>query len=86
MPKYCYKCKDCQHQFEKWHSVKIKLKDCPKCEKGVLNRVPFIIRTTVNDTEKKKAGQRIKNFIEDSKQELKEQINNVDRNWGDDKK
>jgi len=31
MPTYDYKCKDCDHKFEKFHSMSTKLTVCPEC-------------------------------------------------------
>ncbi len=38
MPTYDYKCKDCGHAFEEYHSITKKLTKCPKCNKNTLKR------------------------------------------------
>jgi len=39
MPTYTYICEECDHQFDKNHSILAKkLKKCPKCEKNTLCR------------------------------------------------
>ena len=45
MPKYVYKCNNCEDVFEKFHSIKTVLQDCEKClteykMSGSLERVP----------------------------------------------
>jgi len=73
MPKYIYCCDECKNIFEIVHSMKEKLEICDKC-KGSLSRVPPQI--FINTQQKKvdidcKVGDIVKNHIEESKKELK---------------
>ena len=72
MPRYAYRCKHCDHSFEKVHSMSEKLHDCPLCEvKDGLVRVPNKISKTTS--KKKKVGDIVKQNIKDIKQEVKEE-------------
>ena len=76
MPRYYYKCSACEHQFEIVHSIKESLLDCRKCDsKNVLKRVPFPIR--VEKKGKQKTGDIVKGFIEETKEELDKEKNNL---------
>ena len=71
MPQYCYKCTECEHEFEEWHSIKEKLEDCPQCKKNnSLFRVPFFKLTKASD-EDPKVGTLVKKHIEEAKEEIK---------------
>ena len=81
MPRYTYRCNECEEEFEKTHSIKEKLKDCDLCEtKGSLIRVPSGF-TTVYKTQqtRRKPGSLVKEFIEDAKEDLKEQKNELEQ-------
>tara|TARA_Y100000310_G_C20205036_1_gene588687 strand:- start:153 stop:410 length:258 start_codon:yes stop_codon:yes gene_type:complete len=71
MPKYVYECEECGFVKEIVHSMKEKLKDCEECDTiDTLRRVPsfnLMLNTGDNST----AGDRVKEFIEDSRGEIK---------------
>ena len=74
MPRYTYKCEECGVTFQKAHSIKEKLSDCEECNtEGVLKRIPSIplILTKNQNNEKLKVGSLVKEYIEDAKEELK---------------
>ena len=69
MPRYCYRCDACEHQFEIVHSIKENLFDCKKCDsKDVLKRVPFPVRVEKKGIQK--TGDIVNNFIKDTKEEI----------------
>ena len=72
MPKYAYRCSNCEDQFEVRHSMRDRLYDCIKC--GVpetLVRIPqMVFKQTI---EKDKPGQLVKEYIDDNKEVLKQQ-------------
>jgi len=77
VPKYAYKCKECDHAFEAVHGMLIKLRNCDECTTdGSLFRVPSVSYSTKNkaspETEKK-TGEVVKEFISDAKKEVEEQ-------------
>ena len=75
MPKYIYKCADCDMEFEIWHSIKEKMTDCLEC--GVVDsliRVPSKFTTTIQKTHnKQKVGDVVKSSIEGFKRDLKDE-------------
>ena len=75
MPRYTYRCDECEEVFEVNHSMSIKLKDCQLCESlDSLIRVPsstFITTNVISTKDNKKVGDVVKNHIEEAKKELK---------------
>lgn len=71
MPKYTYKCEACGEHFEKIHSISEKLTDCECGEAGSLTRVPSLPFCV--SVKKQKAGQIVKDFIEDTKRDVEAQ-------------
>ena len=75
MPKYAYKCKECDHAFEAIHGMFLKLRNCDECATdGSLFRVPSVAYSTKSKaSSEKKTGELVKEFIHDAKQEVKEE-------------
>ena len=75
MPRYTYRCDECEEVFEINHSMSIKLKDCELCGSlESLTRVPsstFITTKLASTKDDKKVGDLVKEHIEESKKELK---------------
>ena len=78
MPRYAYKCDECEEVFEVNHSMSIKLEDCELCESvESLTRVPsstFIKTNALSTKDNKKVGDLVKEHIEESKKELKSEL------------
>ncbi len=75
MPKYCYQCEGCEHQFEVRHSIRDRLYDCPKCEMPeTLFRIPQLVNKNIrHDSCNEKVGNKVKEYIEANRQVLREQ-------------
>ena len=82
MPKYTYKCEACGEHFEKIHSISEKLTDCECGEAGCLTRVPSLPFCVSVKTQK--AGQVVKDFIEDTKRDVEVQKQEMIRGMEDD--
>ncbi len=79
MPKYAYRCGGCEKVFEVVHSMKDKLEFCEDCD-GFLIRIPSL--AFINSGQKKvtathKIGDLVKNHIEESKKELRQEQERV---------
>jgi putative FmdB family regulatory protein len=72
MPRYIYKCTDCQIIIEASHSIKEKMKDCTSCGiKNTLKRLPTSFTVTKKHTEtSKNVGDVTKEKIEQFREEL----------------
>jgi putative FmdB family regulatory protein len=80
MPKYVYKCKECEFVKEVVHSMQEKLKDCQECDKiGTLMRVPSFSLAISKQDEAVSSGTRVKDFIEEARNELKEERQSLQR-------
>lgn len=76
MPRYIYKCLACEVVFQKVHSIKEKLKDCDECNsESTLQRIPTIplVLTKKETNEKKEVGSLVKEYIEDAREDLKQE-------------
>jgi len=75
VPKYTYRCKECDYTFEAVHGMFTKLRNCDECSTdGTLFRVPSTTYFTKSDTStEKKTGELVKEFIGDAKKEVEEQ-------------
>ena len=78
MPRYLYRCNECQREFDVTHSIMEKHKVCgdidSQCEEGgVLTRIPSF-SSVIKHTKKNKpnVGGATKDFIESAREELKE--------------
>lgn len=75
MPRYTYRCGECEEVFEVNHKMSVKLKDCDLCESlDSLTRVPsstFITTTIKSTKDNKQVGDVVKEHIEESKKELR---------------
>ena len=76
MPRYIYRCNECEEELQRSHSIKEKLTDCELCSaKDSLVRIPSPF-TTSSKTQKQKSGRPghlVKEFIGSAKEDLKEQ-------------
>ena len=74
MPKYKYRCADCDIEFVAHHSVKDKIRDCSYC--GVIDsliRVPGTFVSSIDKKQKGDVGTLTREAIEEFKQYLKSQ-------------
>ena len=80
MPRYVYKCKECDFVKEVVHSMQEKLKDCEECDTiDSLMRVPSFTLAISREEHKASSGTRVKDFIEEARSELKEERRNLQR-------
>ena len=75
MPKYCYKCSECESEIEVRHGMMERLEDCKLCDnQGVLTRIPQLT-TIVRKQEQgeRETGSLVKEYIEENKEILREE-------------
>jgi putative FmdB family regulatory protein len=74
MPQYVYKCKSCDKQWEEFHSLNEAPSKCPFCEMNNFHRVPSYVASVakMQEENKIKTGEIVKDYIEQNKQVLKE--------------
>ena len=70
MPRYTYRCDVCGNSFEVSHSISEKLTDCECGKEGSLKRIPSLPFRASVKINKQKAGEIVKEFIEDTKMEI----------------
>ncbi len=77
MPKYTYKCLECEFIFNLWHSMDESVTDCEECSaEESLSRLPATFTTNTKKDENlknKPIGSVVKNSIEEYRDDLKEQ-------------
>ncbi len=82
MPRYLYKCDQCKELKTAMHSYKERLVDCDKCEhKGSLRKLLTKPRYEKKHATKQKVGEVTERFIEDAREELIIQKEEMDRDW-----
>lgn len=72
VPRYSYKCLECEKAFNVSHSMKEEYTYCDICEKDSLVKVFSPIRKR-KQAKDKKVGDVVKKYIEDTKEDLKEE-------------
>lgn len=72
MPSYNYRCSNCDEQTTHFHGMNDVLTECTSCHATALKKLPSIISSYSPDRVKEGAGQRVKEFIEDSRKLLLE--------------
>jgi len=79
MPIYIYGCGNCGSEITISHSMTETVEDCEVCEvSSSLTRRPSMFSNIKREPEQKqKAGDYVKNFIEEAKQDLHEQKDNL---------
>ena len=77
MPRYCYRCKECNIELVITHLMNESREDCPACEgRGTLVKIPSLTGKLVKkDTSK--AGEVVKQYIKDAKEEIKQEKKNL---------
>ncbi len=70
MPRYIYRCDVCGDSFEISHSISEKLTDCECGEEGSLKRIPSLPFRASIKINKQKAGEVVKEFIEDTRKQI----------------
>ena len=80
MPKYTYKCKECEHIFEITHSMGERLTDCIECNTiESLAKIPHQIATQFKN---KEVGSIVDSYIEEAKEEVREEKKKLqERDW-----
>lgn len=71
MPKYIYKCKECEDIFQTSHSMSERLTDCEKC-----NRINSLVKLPSNFAVKhvdNQVGKVVNEHIQEAKREVEEE-------------
>ena len=72
MPRYTYRCSDCDYAFKAAHPIKDRLTDCPACNvAGALVRTPANFTTSRKYETKEKVGDVVRSSIEEFKEDLR---------------
>ena len=83
LPRYTYKCNVCANSFEVSHSISEKLTNCRCGEEESLKRIPSLpFRTSVKQNGQK-AGEMVKEFIEEAKRDIDDYKNEISEEVND---
>ncbi len=81
MPIYVYQCGDCLGEWKENHLMSESIEDCPWCDSKNIARKPSDFTFNSKKQEKqKKVGDLTREFIENSKEDLKNQKKGLDKN------
>lgn len=78
MPIYEYCCKDCERNFNAFHAMDGNWERCGYCQSENITRViPDVSDATNKEKFKTKAGDLVKNHIEEARRDLKQEKNKI---------
>lgn len=77
MPIYTYKCKNCNNIFDIFHDMNTRLTDCEKC--GNVDVLKKLLSSSISVSHKDNSGQLVRNYIEENKEILKEELKSIKR-------
>lgn len=69
MPTYCYKCKDCETEFEVRHSMSYEEQSCIKCNSSSVFKIPSL-RSKPKVNLKTAPGKIVDEYIKDARVEI----------------
>ena len=70
MPVYCYKCTDCDFEFEAKHSMSFDSQRCQKCDSVNVFKLPALLPSAPAISLPKRTGSVVVNHIEDARREV----------------
>ncbi len=73
MPVYCYKCKDCEFEFEVRHSMSYESQTCNSCDSKDVFKIPSLTVARPVRTSSSRPGKVVDQYIHDAKKEIKEE-------------
>lgn len=79
MPKYSYRCEECDSQYEVWHGMTEEHNECEVCGVSSVVRVPSLLGEVIRNNSKKKAGNLVNQTIEETREEIKEYKKNLSK-------
>ena len=81
MPRYTYRCAECEGVFLAFHSMKESIEKCELCTvEGTIQRIPSTFNSQITKKHgKKKVGEIVKTFIEESREEIKKEKERMKR-------
>ena len=76
MPRYTYKCSECESVLEVVHSMGERLTKCEDCSAETLNRIPAILTKKRQDVASQ-PGDKVKTFIEETREDIRKEKKNL---------
>lgn len=72
MPRYVYKCDNCNIEVEHYHGIAEKMELCEKCNEKTLYKVPSF-SGMLKKHSSPKVGAIVENYIEETREEIRKQ-------------
>ena len=72
MPKYSYRCTDCDSNYEIWHGMTEEHCKCNICSAFSVVRIPSLLGEVIKNPPKNKAGSVVTKSIEETKREVEQ--------------
>lgn len=73
MPVYCYRCIECEAEFEVRHSMSFDSQECLQCGASNVFRIPSIGTSPVASASPGRPGKIVDEYINDVKKEIKQE-------------
>jgi len=77
MPVYCYKCTDCQLEFETRHSMNFEDQKCTACDSANVFKIPSLNIEAHRRMNSSRIGRVVDEYINDVKQEVEQEKKNL---------
>lgn len=71
MPVYCYKCSDCEEEFESRHSMSFEDQRCINCNSEAIFKIPSLGNSKTLKVTSRPRGKVVDEYILDAKKEIK---------------
>ncbi len=82
MPKYSYRCKECDSQYEIWHGMTEEHNECNVCNASSVVRIPSLLGEVIRNNPKKKVGDVVNSTIEETREEIREYKKKLSKELG----
>ena len=83
MPRYIYRCEECDHEFEVVHSYGETVESCQdiECQSDKVRRMPQFINLAKPQEVQEQVGSLVRRHIEEARREVKETKQELKSDW-----
>lgn len=79
MPTYCYRCLECEEEFEARHSMSFEDQKCPACNSTSVFKIPSLSVESHRPTNTGRVGKVVDEYIQTTRKEIKKEKKKLKR-------